>query len=357
MKKILLFTRCMGSGGTEKVIIQLAELYTNDGYEVVVCAKFGNGVAELENLGIKYIEIPDIQNKNPLVILKVLNRLTKILKEEKIDIVHTHHRMAAFYVRILKCRYSFLFLNNIHNTFADKKILTKFAFCKAQNIAVGESVKNNMIEDFHIPEKCIEVIYNAVNIKKDNFSEIPEFIEMKKRGKFIVSNIGRVNTQKGFEYYIDSAKNLKEKNLPICLFIVGDGIKFEEMRKKVINEKLEDWVYFLGFRRDIADIIFYSDIIVLSSLWEGFPLTPIETFGVGRTIIATKVPGTMEIVRNGYNGILIPLKDSNAIASAILNVYLDNEKKKMLEKNALETYKSKFSYEIFRRSYLQIIDK
>ena len=95
---ILMFTRCMGAGGTEKVILQLCDALNDSENKVIVCAASGNGVEKLKEKKIKYYEIPDIQNKNPGIVINVVEILLKIIDEEKIDIVHTHHRMAAFYI-------------------------------------------------------------------------------------------------------------------------------------------------------------------------------------------------------------------------------------------------------------------
>lgn len=354
---ILLFTRCMGSGGTETVISQLAEAYRDAGYHVCVCADSGPGADKIRALGIPFYDIPDIQQKNPKVMLKVLSTLCGILRREKIDVVHTHHRMAAFYARLLKPFYSFRFLNDVHNTFTDKKCLTRFALGGAVNIAVGSAVKENMVRDYGIPESRVRVIYNAVKAPAPLVEADPLLAGLRKEGRFLVGNVGRLNTQKGFEYYIEAAKLLKTENLPITCLIIGEGVLESQIKEKVRNENLEDTVIFTGFRTDVTDVMAQCDLIVLSSLWEGFPLTPIEAFSVGRTIVATDVPGTMEIVQDGENGLIVPQKDPAALAGGIKKLYADPELRHRLEDSALQTYREKFSYEAFRDHYLNLLQE
>lgn len=355
MNRILLFTRCMGSGGTETVIIQLAETYRDAGFHVCVCAEDGPGADPIRALGIPFYGIPDIQNKNPGVMLKALETLCSVLRREKINVVHTHHRMAAFYARLLRPFFRFVFLNNVHNTFTDKKRLTRLALGGAENIAVGNAVKENMVRDYGIPEDRIRVIYNAVKAPAPLTCKDPLLEELHRRGRFIVGNVGRINTQKGFEYYIEAAKLLKEEGLPITCLIIGEGVREEEMKARVRAEGLEDTVIFTGFRTDVTDVMAQCDLTVLSSLWEGFPLTPIEAFSVGRTMVATDVPGTMEIVKDGENGLIVPAKDPGAIARAVKSLYEDPGLRQRLEAGALGTYREKFSYDSFRDNYLGLL--
>ncbi len=355
MHRILLFTRCMGSGGTETVIIQLAKCYREAGHQVYVCAEDGPGAEKLRDMDIPFFPIPDMQNKNPAVAFKILRCVLGLLREKNIDVVHTHHRMAAFYARLLRPLHAFVFLNNVHNTFEDKRGLTRFALGKAVNIAVGEAVKRNMIGDYGLPEEIIRVIPNAVLPPVLSGQSDPLLEKLHAQGKFVIANIGRVNTQKGFTYYLEAAAQLKDK--PFAFLVVGDGLLLEEMRQKAAQLQLMDTVHFLGYRSDVADVIQGSDLIVLSSLWEGFPLTPIEAFSVGKTIVATEVPGTLEIVVHEENGLIVPLKDPAAIAAGVVRLYADAALRGKLEQGAKQTYREKFSYDAFCQKYIALLQE
>lgn len=356
MPGILLFTRCMGSGGTETVILQLAEAYREAGFPLCVCAEDGPGGEKLRQMGVRFYPIPDMQSKSPRVMWTVLSTLRRIFREERVDVVHTHHRMAAFYARLLQLSgKKFVFLNNVHNTFTDKRRLTRFALGHALNIAVGDAVRENMVRDYGIPEERLRVIHNAVKAPALSDTPDPFLRKLHEEGKFLVANIGRLNTQKGMEYYIRAAELLHRRGLPIVCAIVGEGVREQALREQVSSLGLEEAVPFLGYRRDVADVIAGCDLAALSSLWEGFPLTPIEVFSVGRTIVATEVPGTLEIVRNEENGLTVPLKDPEAMADAIERLYRDGALRRRLEAGAEKTYRERFSYEAFREQYLRLL--
>lgn len=350
-KNILYFTRTMGIGGTEKVVMQLCRYFNNKFNKIIVCSNGGIHEDELQKLGIKHYKIDDIEDKNPIIIFKTLISLYKIIKNENIDIVHTHHRMAAFYSEILNKLMNFKFIHTAHNTFHNKKTLTKFALNNAEIIAVGEKVKENLLELYELDTDQINVIYNGIEKYTGEISVVPEIKKFKDEGYFIVGNIGRLSKQKGMEYYIKAIPESIKKYQKIKFYIIGDGEDKLELIKLAKELRIENNVIFLGYRNDVINIIKQLDLIVLSSLWEGLPLTPIEAFSEGKTIIATDVDGTSEIVKDQYNGILIKPKDSDIISEKIIKLYKDCKLKNNLENNALETYTEKYAIDIFNNNY------
>ncbi|WP_242976797.1 glycosyltransferase family 4 protein [Clostridium sp. 3-3] len=350
-KNILYFTRTMGIGGTEKVVMQLCRYFNNKFNKIIICSNGGIHEDELQKLGIKHYKIDDIEDKNPIIIFKTLISLYKIIKNENIDIVHTHHRMAAFYSEILNKLMNFKFIHTAHNTFHNKKTLTKFALNNAEIIAVGEKVKENLLELYELDTDKINVIYNGIEKYTGEISVVPEIKKFKDKGYFIVGNIGRLSKQKGMEYYIKAIPESIKKYRKIKFYIIGDGEDKLELIKLAKELGIEDNVIFLGYRNDVINIIKQLDLIVLSSLWEGLPLTPIEAFSEGKTIIATDVDGTSEIVKDQYNGLLIVSKDSNEIAMNIIKIIDNKSLKDNLQKNAYKTYSQKFSIDIFNSSY------
>ena len=131
-QNVLLFTRTMQLGGTENVILQLCEILQPKVNKIIVCSCGGVNIKKLNEMRIKHILIDDIENKSILTILNTSKTLKRTVKEEQITIIHTHHRMAAFYVAILRLYRKCIFINTNHNTFTDKKMLTRFAYRHAK---------------------------------------------------------------------------------------------------------------------------------------------------------------------------------------------------------------------------------
>lgn len=356
-QNVLFFTRTMKLGGTENVILQLCDIFKNKVNKIVVCSCGGVNVEKLESMGIKHYEISDIENKNPKTIISTLQMLGKIVKEEKIDIIHTHHRMAAFYVSLLGLYRKCVFINTSHNTFHNKKALTKLAYKNAYLVACGEMVKKNLTDVFELDSKNIRTITNSVTSFKEDIVEEPLITQKREAGKFIIGNVGRLSEQKGMGYYIKAIPKVLSECPDAFFLIIGEGEDRAKLENLVCDLQINENVCFLGYRTDVQNLMSQLDLVVLSSLWEGFPLTPIEAFSVGKTIVATGVDGTLEIVQDGVNGLLVPPADETILAEKICQVCKDRQSLKKMEENAKKSYDESLSYEVFAQRYITLYEE
>lgn len=356
-QNILFFTRTMKLGGTENVIIQLCEIFKPNVHNIVVCSCGGVNVEKLRKMGIRHYEIPDIEERSPSTIIKTIKTLNEIVKKEKISVIHTHHRMAAFYVYITRLYKWCVFINTSHNTFENKKIFTRLAYCKANLITCGEMVKRNLTDYYGVSKDKVTVIHNAVKPFEEQIIVDSKIQKLHNEGKFIVCNIGRLSEQKGMEYYLKAIPLVIKKHPDIFFLVVGTGEDEAELKDMVRELGIEKFVYFTGYRSDIQNLMSQVDLIVLSSLWEGLPLTPIEAFSVGKTIVATAVDGTVEIIKDGVNGFLVEPRNYKQIAQKIEYIFENISSREKMEDNSLQTYKEKFSYEIFAQKYKDYYEK
>ncbi len=351
-QNVLLFTRTMGLGGTENVVLQLCEILKPQVRNIVVCSCGGVNEKKLDEMGIKHYTVPDITIKNPITVIKIVTELKKIIRQEKITAIHSHHRMAAFYARVA-VNSNIIQIVNAHNTFYDKKMLTKMAYKKANIVAVGEQVKKNLVEYFGISADKVAVIHNAIKPFEGPVVLDAELEKARQQGYTLVGNIGRLSEQKGMEYFIKAAALVYKENPNIRFYIVGDGEDAEKL-KALADSLLPDGILtFMGYRSDIQNVMSQMDFIVLSSLWEGLPLTPIEAFSVGKTVIATNVDGTPEIVKDGENGLLIESKDVEKLSENIIRLANNQEELQYLSKNAKIFYEKKYSFEQLSGNYLR----
>lgn len=351
-QNVLFLSRTMGMGGTENVMLQMCEILKLKVDNIVVCSCGGINESKLKELGIRHYIIPDITEKNPITMYKTWKEIRRIVQKEKITLIHSHHRMAAFYAQLVR-KQGTSKVANAHNTFYDKKILTKFAYKNTYLIAVGEQVKKNLIDVFSINSKQITVIHNSVKEFDQHIVPLPEIQSARNDGKILIGNIGRLSEQKGMEYYIKSIGLINSKYSNLKFFIIGDGEDADKLKILGKNELLDGVLEFLGYRADVQNIMSQLDFIVLSSLWEGFPLTPIEAFSVGKPIIATAVDGTVEIISNAEDGILIPPRDEGAIADKIEYLIRNPDKAKQFGENGYNKYLKDFSKEKFANNVIE----
>ena len=341
---ILHISRTMDIGGAERIVYQLATDLKDEFDQVHVASTGGLWEEKLAENGIQHHRILDVDSKQPATVLKILASLSRIIKENEITLVHTHHRMAAFYIRLLQLRHpKLIHVYTAHNVFKDKLPLYKFALGKAHAIAVGEAVSENLKTDVGIKDTTI--IYNGVLMEEsqDTVSEIVRTPGVK------IGCIARLSEQKGLTYLIEAMSLVT--NPSVSLFIVGDG-ELNQTKKLSLEER----IHFLGYRSDVVECINSFDFLVSSSIYEGLALSVIETFLNSKTIVATDIPGINEIV-NETNGFLVPVKNPNAMAQAIDKLAGEVKFREKLAKKARLDYESKYSYSSFINNYKQFYTK
>ena len=346
---ILHISRTMDIGGAERIVYQLATDLKDEFDQVHVASTGGLWEEKLAENGIQHHRILDVDSKQPATVLKILASLSRIIKENEITLVHTHHRMAAFYIRLLQLRHpKLIHVYTAHNVFKDKLPLYKFALGKAHAIAVGEAVSENLKTDVGI--KDTTVIYNGVLMEEsqDTVSEIVRTPGVK------IGCIARLSEQKGLTYLIEAMSLVT--NPSVSLFIVGDGELKNDLIDQIKKLGLEERIHFLGYRSDVVECINSFDFLVSSSIYEGLALSVIETFLNSKTIVATDIPGINEIV-NETNGLLVPVKNPNAMAQAIDKLAGEVKFREKLAKKARLDYESKYSYSSFINNYKQFYTK
>ncbi|MFN8005673.1 MAG: glycosyltransferase [Terriglobia bacterium] len=211
-----------------------------------------------------------------------------------------------------------------------KKLVKKIiSFCLDYTIAVSQANKRLLIRDYKIDPIRIKLIRNCIEVAKYQFSE-----SGRKRvraefgiqhGQFLIGTIARFSVQKGHEYTIDAIPEIIRVYPQARFLFVGDGPQREKCYKRVEALGVDSHVIFAGEREDIADILSALDLFLLTSIYEGLPLSILEALSVGVPVVATQVSGTPEAVLHEKTGLLIPKADSSAVAAAVIRLLGDVE--------------------------------
>lgn len=346
--RILHISRTMGQGGAEKIVFQLCK--DNDQQQQFVISDGGTYVKELEKRGIKHYVMPDINSKNPVKMFQCFWKILQVVRKNKIQVIHSHHRMAAFYARLISSIVNVKCVYTAHNVFFNKRKLLRFALKKTKIVAVGDGVKNNLVNFYGFDSKRITIVYNSINQSGfENGSSI--LSKMKKINKYLVGTIGRITEQKGIDVFLKAMKEFEQKNRNVIGVVVGDGEDLEKMKKLANDFLISDKIVFLGFKKNILSIIQQLDLVVSASRWEGLPLTPIEVFSQSKTIIATDIVGNNEVVIDRYNGLLFQKNSPTDLVNKLEILISDDSLKKRLEKNAYKTFQEKYRYDHFIDGY------
>ena len=308
-------------------------------YDVYVVAKDTGRRGEIESYGLKFIDVPfDRSGANLLHELKCIDELRKRYKNYTPDIIHHVTLKASLLGSIAaKLAKKSKIVNAIsgfgYNFTSERKgikqkvikYMMKLAF-KSKNFHYIFQNPND-VEDF---TKLQFAPNNHIHLIKGSGVDLSEFAYQEEITKEKVRIIlpARMLYDKGVVEFIDAAKLLKEKMHSKAEFVlIGNcdtqnlaGIKEEDL------EKMTDTPYlsWIGFQKDIYTALVQADIVVLPSYREGLPKSLIEACAVGRPIVTTDTQGCRECVIDGYNGFLIPVKDSDALADK-LEVLIDDK--------------------------------
>jgi len=189
-------------------------------------------------------------------------------------------------------------------------------------VPVSNAIRRQIIQERGIPPEKARTIHYGVDINQYQIKD--GTIKRQELGlaadNIVFGTNARMTIQKGHTYLIEAAQQVVPKYPNIKFVFAGDGPLRPKLEQQIKAAELEDKFIFLGFRNDIVDLLSAYDIYVLPSLWEGLPNQVLEAMACGKGVIATAVDGTVEAVVEGESGFLVPSKDSNALAQALLKV-------------------------------------
>lgn len=349
--RIIHITNNLEFGGVQKIIFQLCKGTKDSFNKVIVASAGGVYVNRLNKIGIEHVNIPDICSKNPVNIIKIYRILDSLIDKYNINVIHCHHRMAVLFAKLFSRKVKIIYNN--HTIYSDKPILTHFLLKGTSIIADGVQAKRNVTDFFRIKNENVLTINNAVDSYNGEYHAVPEIESARDNGSFIVLNASRFHPQKGLGYFIAAANIIAKKGYNIEFFLVGDGPQRNEIINMINRFGIKDNIVLLGFRKDIKNVISQCDVLVMTSIYEGLPLTPMEAFSVKKAVIATNVDGNREVVEDNYNGLLADSKDSESIASKIEELYFNRHKLNELSQNAYSSFINKFSEKPFIENYLK----
>jgi glycosyltransferase involved in cell wall biosynthesis len=347
--RILMFPRTMAVGGTEKVVLQLCEhLVGKVGYlGVISCG--GAYTEELRRLGVPHYQIPDITSKNPSVASGVVQTLRLVSSDNGVNVIHCHHRMAAFYSHFVSDK-TLCAVATAHNVFHGRRYATRAAYRGMRVVACGKRVEENLVGYYGLPREAVTLITNSVKPFGGPVRPIAEVADCP-AGVLKVGFVGRLTEAKGVTYLIDAIGTLRRRGVPVRCFLVGEGELEAELRRQVEEAGLTGDVVFLGRRDDSQNFLSQMDVCVLPSLWEGLPMVLLEAFSVGTAVVASSADGILDVVTDGENGLITGTRDADGIADAVQRLHDAPDFRSALGQRALASYQADYSYERWADRY------
>ncbi len=356
MIKIMQVLSDTNIGGAGIWLVNLLQNYNRNEYEIVVVLPPEAVLLErIKELNVRTLTAKSIADCS--FSAKAINELSKIIKAEKPDMVHTHAslsaRIAAKRCRVpvvhtrhcLEPQKSFpknLIYSFVNNTLSDKVI------------AVSNAVGDNLIKD-GIKENKLSVIYNGITPLATPSEE--EKLPARKRfgipqDALTVGLVARLEEVKNPLLFVKSAKIIAEKFPEVYFLLVGEG----SLRTQVEAEAapISDRLVVTGYISDIQRAYSAMDILTLTSDSEALSISILEGQSAGLPVISTDSGGPAEIIIPGTNGVLVPTNNPQALADAIEHLIQNPEKRRRYGQAGREAVLKKFTAECMARKTEEI---
>ena len=348
------------------------------GFEIYVCCNENKKRKIIEDYGIKFIKLPYKRaNINPFYELYILVRLVLILKKVKPDIVHNvalkpiiHGSIASKLLNIKSVinapvGMGYVFISDSLKAKFLKPVLI-FLLRNLLDSHHGRNKKNKVIFennddlDYFIKLKAVN-LKSACVISGAGVEVNQSMSNRKKINKCTkVFLVARMLRDKGILEFIEAYEFLKNKKIECRFILVGDtdplnpsSIK-ESYLKRCHKEKKIEW---LGWVDDIGKILLEADILCLPSYREGLPKSLLEGAAAGLPLVTTDTVGCRDVVIDGLNGFLVPIKDSLKLAEAIEKLVLDTNLRETMGEESLKIATRKFSTSIINSLTMKVYNE
>lgn len=371
--KILRIIARLNVGGPAVHTILLTEALNDGEFESILVA---GQVEEAEKDMLYFarqkkvnpIIIPELGRKiHPIKDLIALCKIYNLIRREKPSVVHTHTAKAGALGRVAAILAGVpirihTFHGHIFEGYFNKFYVRLFlfierllAFFTKYILVVSEAQRNEIIERYKVTKpKKVRVIPLGLELESlfsiqmcnGNFRR-----QMNIRGdSTVIGIIGRLVPVKNHRMFLDAVKRLSvysdnSVNANYKFLIIGDGEERRRLEEYAKTLGLDGNVIFCGWWEDMVEVYSDLDIVALTSLNEGTPLTLIEALAAGRPVVATNVGGVADVVRDGVNGYLVPSGDVESFSQRLADLLRDSQKRRDFGLKGREIVRAKFSKE------------
>ncbi|MBL7071168.1 MAG: lipopolysaccharide heptosyltransferase II [Candidatus Omnitrophica bacterium] len=343
---ILQLLPALDVGGVERGTVDFARYLMLHGHKSVVVSGGGKLVRCLDEVGARHYKLP-VGKKSPVTILLMVRRLCEIINKENIEIVHARSRVPAI-IGFLAAKFTNrTFITTAHGYYNTRVASRPMSWGRFVIVA-SHDMARHMREDFGTPYQRIKLIPRGVDLNEFKLA-VREEDTSSRRKDFVIGMISRVTPLKGHTDFLKAVSIVARSVSGIKVLVVGEVPPSkkryrEELDLLVRRLGIANIVDFMGSREDIPDIISQLDVLVLPTKTpEAFGRVIIEAQAVGVPVVATKVGGIVDIIRDGENGLLVMPEDPHSIAEAILKVIKDRDLARSITAQARKDVEEKYS--------------
>lgn len=370
-KTILQVVPALVSGGVERGTIEIAKKIVDSGYRSIVISAGGPLVAGLEKAGSKHITF-NVASKNPIIIWLNAKKIAKIIREEKVDIVHARSRAPAWSCFMAAKATGVKLVTTFHGIYnfrsRIKKLYNSIMTQGNVVIAVSNFVRDHIIKNYKIDKNKIVVIHRGVNHHEFSKDKATPEILQKYRDKYnvpadtpVILLPARMTKWKGHLVLARALEKIKHLNF-YCI-MAGDLAKhpkYVNRLKTIISEyKIQNRVQLFGNEPNMCNLYSIADIVLSTSIEpEAFGRTIIEAQSMEKLVIATSIGGAAETIEDGKTGFHIEPGNVKELAEKIeycLSI-LGTDKDKKIRTAARKSTIKNFSLDIMLEKVMAVYD-
>lgn len=343
----------LAPAGAERVVLNLLRYHNRERYmPVCICLSHPSGSHYEE--AVRAMNIPlYFLGKGERADWNAYKRLGALFRHYRPTIVHTHLRGLTYaYPAMIRYRTP-VRIYTVHNlaqydiATGFNKLIRMLAFRYRLGgvipVAIAVEVQQSIAQVYGY--RNAPLIPNGIALEEYALSREERLLFRQENHiepqAVVITHIGRFAPQKNHELLIQAFARVYS-NYPIYLFLVGDGPLKSQIEHQVRQLGIQQRVRFLGIRTDVPAILNASDIFVLSSRWEGNPMSVMEAMAAGLPVVATAVGGVPELVEHGVSGFLVPSENASLLAEAIQRLVDNPLLRQQMGKAALQRAHEQF---------------
>lgn len=362
--KVMQIVPMIGPGGAERVAVDLVSGLDRQRFEVAVISIWRRIGCELERALDNCKVRVEYLGKGWGFDGRTYHRLHRVLKEYRPDIVHTHLQVLRYALPSLLLLKHMSSLHTVHNL-AEREIeprarcIQRYALNHGVvPVAVSEEVAHSLKQLYAI-QRC-RIIPNG--IPTNRFSR-PRTTRSEWRAKedfrddqILFVCVARFAAQKNHALLLKAFAQGPASDPNAHLVLVGEGDLQEQLEEQAKNLGLSGKVHFLGLRSDVSDVLNAMDVFVLTSDWEGNPLSVMEAMASGLPVVSTAVGGVPNLLANGKEGFLERPGDARGLAKSMAFLLSSPETRRSMGAAAARRAKETFDVSRMVQAYEQLYE-
>ena len=322
------------------------------GYEVTGISAPGSDVPVIESMGIRHIAVPLTRRLTPFADLRALVHLYRIFRREQFTIVHTHTPKPGLLGQLAaRMAGAPVVVNTIHGFYFHEHMppAQRRFYIAMERIAArcSDLILSQSREDLDTairlgicPRERIQLLGNGIDIQRFDRNRVDPATLAHLRSTLglppdvpVIGFVGRLVVEKGILELALAVQQVQSRFGPVTLLIVG-GVDREKPDALIPDDIRAACgaasCVFAGVRQDMPDMYALMDIFALPSYREGFPRAPMEASAMGVPCVVTNVRGCREAVEHERNGLIVPLRDVDALAEALISLLRDHDRRRAM---------------------------